>query len=105
MVPAGPKNATFQQPARVRTFVPTSSNITNLFATPSATRGGYPVGLAVLPGLVGVRHAVARSAYPWTQAGFVAHQVDAGAEKLHPSTWPALQEGSLGHNLNRVISF
>ena len=37
----------------------------NLFATTSATRGGSPLVLAVLPGLAGVRRAVAQSVYPW----------------------------------------
>ena len=37
----------------------------NLFATTSATRSGYPLGMAMLPELVAVRRAVAQSVYPW----------------------------------------
>ena len=39
----------------------------NLVATPSATRGGYPSGQAVLPGLAEVRHVVAQFAHPLLQ--------------------------------------
>ena len=44
------------------TLPPPENNRPNLFATTSATRGGYPVKQAVLTGLAGVRHAVAQSA-------------------------------------------
>src|ERR671915_1488409 len=44
-------------PPSYLTLPPPENNRPNLFATTSATRGGYPLAQAVLPELVGGEHA------------------------------------------------